>query len=121
MRASELREEIMAIYDLPEWLRERWRAGWETGPVSEFVSGERAATWAKAATWKFSSYYKYRFTFTGTLDGSEWKATASTGGHSEDICRFAVEDPMTWDEICGAGEPGLTITDANGTVLYQSQ
>jgi hypothetical protein len=30
---DDLREQIMAIYDLPDWLRERWRAGWRGTPV----------------------------------------------------------------------------------------
>jgi hypothetical protein len=27
---GDLREEIMDIYDIPDWLRERWRAGWRS-------------------------------------------------------------------------------------------
>lgn len=86
-----------------------------------------ALHWAQRATWKFSSYYKYNFTFAArdraldplTGQGKIFTAAATVGGDAPDIYRFQVTDPMTWDEICYAGEPGLTITSADGEVIYQ--
>lgn len=82
--------------------------------------------WAQRATWRFKSYYKYRFTFTaeGTmmedaLRFARFTATASAGGDAVDIYRFEVQDPMTWDEICAAGGLVLTVKDADGAVIYQ--
>ena len=37
---DDLREEIMDIYDVPEWLRQRWRPIWSRS-VAEAVAGER--------------------------------------------------------------------------------
>ena len=83
--------------------------------------------WAKDAEWKFSSYYKYTFTFTasGELlitapDQAErvpFTATSTAGGDSGDIYRWHVADPMTWDEIRGGGEADFTIRSEGGVLF----
>lgn len=73
--------------------------------------------WARAQSWMFRSYYKYGFTFSASADGFE--AIASVGGQADSIYRFEVQDPMTWDEICYAGEPYLRVTDADGKLVCE--
>lgn len=68
---------------------------------------QQAQEWAAAQTWLFASYYKYCFTFRAAADGIT--ATASAGGHSGDIYRYEVSDPMTWAEVTGAGLMSLEI------------
>ena len=86
--------------------------------------------WTKSAEWKFSSYYKFTFTFTasGELliaapDQAErvpFTATATAGGDSGDIYRWHVADPMTWDEICEGGEADFTIRSEGGVLVSTS-
>lgn len=83
--------------------------------------------WAKRAEWKFSSYYKYDFTFTASgellimaSDQAEkvpFAATATAGGDASDIYRWQVADPMTWEEICEPGEPALTVRSEGGVLF----
>jgi len=84
--------------------------------------------WAKSAEWKFSSYYKFTFTFTASgerlvypvsdqAERAPFAATATAGGDSADIYRWHVADPMTWAEICEGGEVDFTIRSEGGVLF----
>ena len=86
------------------------------------VAPERALAWAKRAQWFFRSYYKYAFVFEAYCtvaypddpEAHEVSALVEVCGEtSDDIYRFQVQDPMTWDEISYPGTPELVIRDGD--------
>lgn len=71
---------------------------------------------APGTRWLFHSYYKYAFTFRTpyeTPDGPSLELRATAGGDAADVYRFAVQDPMAWDEIRGAGVTQLSLWDGD--------
>ena len=72
----------------------------------------------KGAKVKFSSYYKYTFTFEGqTEDG--YSIQCKFGGDSEDIYKFDVDtNEVNFIEASIYDWNSVTIRDNNGKVLF---
>lgn len=86
------------------------------------VIPEQALAWAKQAQWFFRSYYKYAFVFEAYCtvaypddpEAHEVSALVEVCGETgDDIYRFQVQGPMTWDEISYPGTPELVIRDGD--------
>jgi hypothetical protein len=96
----------------------------KSGSSEEEPGRERWLEWAASSHWTFRSYYKYSFTFTATgsllLPPADFTATLSTGGDASGIYRYQVTtEPMTWAEaVCGGDRWYLTVTDADGALLF---
>ena len=64
---------------------------------------------------KFSSYYKYTFTFTGSLPGGD-RIVVEVGGDSDDI--YKMEVVPDYEETVASLEPiGGAVYSTNGTVV----
>lgn len=67
------------------------------------MTRDEALAWCRDRDWYFSSYYKYRFTFTTAADGIH-EATMSAGGDAGDIYRYDIgTGPMKFDDLLVGG------------------
>jgi hypothetical protein len=90
-----------------------------TETTKQAISYDEAWRLASAATWTFSTYYKYRFTFEGKAEGKTLRIVA--GGDRDGIYRYLVttDPPMSLDKILEGGECYLQVLDGAGAVLWE--